>query len=167
MIVFQYSRPWLEAKGILVSTLWSIARGDIYIGFSDWCTGRVVGQMSRGRFPAGGGFLAGSMGGFAGVGSNGGIEFATNICKICGNSFLANWFQRNLIFGFCFHFFFPFPNSQAYFLVGSSNFIVSIIDHLWLQIMKIVLSYGFLKTWSDFCVLGCYSSADSFLVDNF
>ena len=123
--------------------------------------------MSRGRFPAGGGFLAGSMGGFAGVGSNGGIEFATDICKICGNSFLANWFQRNLIFGFCFHFFFPFPNSQAYFLVGSSNFIVSIIDHLWLQIMKIVLSYGFLKTWSDFWVLGCYSSADSFLVDNF
>ena len=46
--------------------------------------------MSRGRFPAGGGFLAGGMGGFAGVGSNGGIEFATNICKICGNSFLAN-----------------------------------------------------------------------------
>ena len=95
-------------------------------------------------------------------------------------NWVCNWYLQNmwkflssklisekLNFWFLFPFFFPFPNSQAYFLVGSSNFIVSIIDHLWLQIMKIVLSYGFLKTWSDFCVLGYYSSADSFLVDNF
>ena len=46
--------------------------------------------MSRGRFPAGGGFLAGSLGGVAGVGSTGGIEFAPDICQVCGNSFLAN-----------------------------------------------------------------------------